>query len=137
MTLGDDVMRVLPDFRLAAQSLMVDTGIITRPGTGGGTIDPITGDFTPPASTSIYNGPCRVRRPSTAQEQEIVFGDVNVAVSRYVVNLPHDAPLIAIGDVFKLTVTDDPEILDVPMRVAVVVGKSMLMYRQIGLEVLE
>lgn len=123
--------------RALANELQGDTGIITRAGSGPGTIAPATAVYTPPAPTTIYNGQCRVRKPTTALEQEIVFGDVNVTVARYVVNLPYDAPLIEIGDVFTLTVSDDGEIRGVPMRVATVVGKSMLLYRQLGLEVIE
>lgn len=123
--------------RALAIQLQGDVGTVTRPGAIPGTIDPDTGVFTPPAATTVYDGQCRVRKPTTALEQEIVFGDVNVTVSRYVVSLPHDAPLMSIGDVFTLTATDDPEILGVPMRVAVVVGKSVLMYRHIGVEVIE
>lgn len=122
--------------RLLAVTLLLDQGTISRPGTGSGTIDPITGDFTPPAGSVVYSGPCRVRHP-TAQEQQIIFGDLNATRSRYTVDLPFDAPLIAVGDVFTLTATTDAEILDVPMRVATVIGKSVLMYRQLGLEVIE
>lgn len=122
--------------RALAVQLQGDTGTITRPATSSGTIDG-SGVYTPPSSTVVYTGPCRVRRPTTAQEQQIVFGDINVTVARFVVNLPYDAPHIAIGDVFKVTVTNDPQIVNVPMRVAVVIAKSVLMYRQLGLEVIE
>lgn len=136
MTLGDDVMSAVPDMRDAALSMLIDEGTISRPGTGGGTIDPVTGDYTPPAGTTIYDGRCRVRHP-TAQEQQVVFGDINTTVSRYTVDLPYDAPLVAVGDVFTLTSTADPELAGVPMRVASIVGKSVLIYRQLGLEVIE
>lgn len=136
MTLGDDVMSVVPDMREAAVTLLLDQGTISRPGTGSGTIDPITGDYTPPAGTTLYSGSCRVRHP-TAQEQQVVFGDINTTVSRYTVDLRYDAPLVEVGDVFTLTVTADPELADVPMRVASIVGKSVLIYRQLGLEVIE
>jgi hypothetical protein len=136
VTLGDDVMSVVPDFRLAAQSMMIDEGTIKRPGAGTGTLDPVTGDWTPAAGTTIYTGRCRVRRPD-AMQQQVVFGDISTTVSRYVVNLPSDSPLMAVGDVFTLTDSDDPEILDVPMRVVSVLGKSVLMYRQLGLEAIE
>lgn len=122
--------------RALAVQLQGDEGTITR-GVAGGTTNPVNGDWTPNPASVVYSGQCRVRRPSTAQEQEIVFGDVNVTVSRYVASLPHDAPLIAVNDTFTLTATEDPEILNVPMRVAIVVGKSVLMYRQLGLEVIE
>lgn len=122
--------------RALADQLQGDTGTITRPAATPGTIDG-SGVYTPNPSTTIYTGPCRVRKPTTALEQQIVFGDVNVTVARFIVNLPHDTPHVNIGDVFQLTVTDDPAILGVPMRVAVVVAKSVLMYRQLGLEVIE
>lgn len=128
---------MMQDGRQLAVTLLIDQGTITRPGTGAGTMDPVTGDYTPPASTLIYTGRCRVRRPSTAQEQELVFGDLNTTVSRYTVDLPFDAPPVDVNDVFTLTVTDDAEVLNVPMRVAAIVGKSVLMYRQLGLEVIE
>lgn len=128
---------MMQDGRQLAATMLIDEGTITRPGTGPGTIDPGTGDWTPPTSTSVYSGPCRVRRPSTAQEQELVFGDVNTTVSRYTVDLPHDAPLVAVDDVFMLIATNDPEVLNVAMRVVTVVGKSVLMYRQLGLEAVE
>jgi hypothetical protein len=121
--------------RRLAESLMIDTGTITR-GTGPGTVDPVTGDYTPGAATVVYAGACRVRKP-TAVEQQVVFGDTSATVSRYLVNVPVDAPLFQIGDVFTLTTTDDGELRDRPMRVATVVGKSVLMYRQLGLEVVE
>lgn len=136
MTLGDDVLSVVPDLRIAAQSMMIDEGTIKRPGTGTGTLDPVTGDWTPAAGTTIYTGRCRVRRPD-AQQQQVVFGDISTTISRFVVNLPSNAPLVAVGDVFTLTATDDPEILNVAMRVVSVVAKSVLMYRQLGLEVVE
>jgi hypothetical protein len=131
------VESLMQDGRQLAATLLLDTGTIIRPGTGPGTIDPGTGDWSPPTPTAIYNGRCRVRRPSTAQEQELVFGDVNTTVSRYTVDLPYDAPLVAVGDVFTLTVTNDPEIVNTPMRVMTIVGKSVLMYRQLGLEAVE
>lgn len=123
--------------RALADELQVDTGVITRAGSGPATIAPGTAVLTPAAPTTIYNGQCRVRKPTTALEQEIVFGDVNVTVSRFIANLPYDAPLIDIGDVFTLTASVDGEIRGVPMRVVTVVGKTVLMYRQLGLEVIE
>jgi hypothetical protein len=122
--------------RQLAVTLLVDVGTINRPGTGPGSIDPVTGDWTPPTSTSVYSGPCRVRRPDALSEQ-FVFGDISTTVSRFTVDLPHDCPLVAVGDVFTLTTTVDPEIAGVAMRVVSIVAKSVLMYRQLGLEIVE
>lgn len=127
---------LMQDGRRLAAELLIDEGTITRPGGGAGTIDPVTGDYTPSALSAVYSGACRVRKPD-AITQQVVFGDVSATVARYVVNLPYDAPLMQVGDVFTLTSSDDPEILNVGMRVASVVGKSALMYRQLGIEVIE
>ena len=135
MTLGDDVLSVVPEFRLAAQSMMCDRGTVSR-GAGGGTVDPATGVFTPGAATVVYSGVCRVRKPNEVEHQT-VFGDLNVTVTRYLVSLPFDVPLFAIGDVFIVGESADSEIVAVPMRVVAVVGKSVLLYRQLGVEVIE
>lgn len=129
---------IMQDGRRIARSLLVDQGTITRPGVGPGTIDPVSGDWTPPAATTIYTGDCRLRAASMmVREQLVVFGDISATLTRHIVSLPHDAPLVDIGDVFSLTVTEDPEILNVPMRVVAIVSKSILMYRQLGLELIE
>lgn len=131
-------LSIMQDGRRIARTLLVDQGTIKRPGGGSGTLDPVTGDWTPAAATTIYTGDCRVRAASTmVREQLIVFGDISTTVTRHIVSLPHDAPLVNIGDVFSLTATNDPEILNVAMRVVAVVSKSILMYRQLGLELIE
>ncbi len=127
---------MMQDGRQLAVLLLLDEGTLTRPGTTSGTIDPVTGDYTPSAGTVVYSGPCRVRKPGL-EALQLVFGDISTTVARYLVNLPHDAPLMQVGDVFTLTSSDDPEILGVGMRVVSVVGKSVLMYRQLGIEVIE
>jgi hypothetical protein len=128
---------MMQDGRQLAVTLLLDVGVIKRPGTGTGTLDPVTGDWTPPpGTTTVYSGRCRVRRPDALQQQ-VVFGDISATVSRYLVDLPFNVAPIAIGDVLTLTESDDPEILNVAMRVVSVVGKSVLMYRQLGLEVVE
>lgn len=118
-----------------AGQLMPDLGTVSR-GSGPGTIDPVTGVYTPGAASVAYSGKCRVRKPNQI-EQQTVFGDLSVTVIRYLVNVPFDAPLLQIGDVFVLGQTADHEIAGVPMRVTAVVAKSVLIYRQLGVEVIE
>lgn len=125
------------DGRQIARTLLLDVGTITRPGSGSGTLDPSSNDYTPPASTTIYTGACRVRKPTTGREEQIVFGDINTTITRHIVNLPVEAPIVNLGDVFTLTSTNDPQILNVALRVVAVVSKSVLMYRQLGLELIE
>lgn len=125
------------DGRQIARTMLVDVGSITRKATGPGTLDPVSGDWTPAAATTVYSGACRVRKPMTGREEQIVFGDINTTVTRHIVNLPSDAPIIDLGDVFALTSTNDPQVLNVPMRVVSVTSKTVLMYRQLGLELIE
>lgn len=132
-----DVAGLAEAGRAIASDLQQDNGTITRKGAGSGVLNPVSGVFSPPAATTVYSGQCRVRKPTTAMEQEIVFGDINTTVSRFIVNLPYDAPIVDIDDVFTLTASDDSQILGVPMRVATIVGKSVLMYRQLGVEVID
>lgn len=123
------------DGRQFAQTLMPDLGTISR-GSGSGTVDPVTGVYTPGVAVVVYSGCCRVRKPNQV-EQQTVFGDLSVTVSRYLVNVPFDAPLLQKGDVFVLGQTADGELRGVPMRVTVVGGKSVLVFRQLGVEVIE
>lgn len=131
------VLSIMRDGRQIARTLLVDEGTITRKGAGAGTLDSVTGDWTPAAATTVYSGACRVRKPATGREEQIVFGDINTTVTRHIVNLPSDAPIIDLGDVFALTSTNDPQILNVAMRVVSVTSKTVLMYRQLGLELIE
>lgn len=121
--------------RQLALTLLVDEGTLTRPGEGG-TIDPVTGDWTPASAATVYDGPCRVRKPDGIAQQ-VVFGDVNTTVERFLVDLPVDVALLNVGDVFTATLSADPELVGRSMRVVAIVAKSVLMYRQAGLEAVE
>ena len=53
--------------RIAAESLMVDTCTITKPGTGQGPLNPDTGKYDAPAPVVVYSGKCRVQVPNVAE----------------------------------------------------------------------
>jgi Family of unknown function (DUF6093) len=59
--IGYDIAAALPGLRAQAESLMLDTCTITRAGTGQGVWNETTGSYDPPASTTVYTGPCKVQ----------------------------------------------------------------------------
>lgn len=83
--LGHDIAAALPELRAHAESLMVDSCIVTRGGEP--TWDDATGTYTPGAATTVYEGKCRLRNaapaPQTADAGETVW-----AVDLVVVSLP-------------------------------------------------
>ncbi len=136
MSLGDDIALALPDWRIQAASIMGDTATIRGPGAGDGTIDPATGNWTPPTGSVVYTGPCRVR-PPTGQEQSMVFGDDEVTRTRYVVVIPYDAPPVTLGSVVTVDESDDPMLDARALRVTHVPMASYLIARKLGAEIVE
>lgn len=136
MSLGDDVRQMVPEFRSAAVSLLADFGRIDRPGAGG-TIDPVTGVFTPAADSLVYEGPCRVRMQARSSEEADVFGDTSVTTTRVLISFPYDIPDVEIDDVVIITESDDPHIGGRSFRVVAVPSSTFLMYREVGAEVVE
>ena len=118
--------------REASASAMPDTGTITR-GSSGGTLNATTGVWTPGAATTIYTGAMRLRAP-TATETTALFGDEDVTKQRYVLTLPHDAPLPSIDDRVSVTVSADDEIDGLSFRIVSVSLGSWQIDRRCGLE---
>lgn len=125
----------LTELREMASAALPDTGTVTRPGTGG-TLDPVTGDWTPNAGTVTYTGRMRIRG-ATAQDSDIVFGDTEVSTSRMIGVLPHNAPEIHVDDVITVNTSSDIHIAARAFRVRVVAHHSYLTDRRLGLEIVE
>lgn len=117
--------------RRLAESLMVDEAQIFR--SGGLVLDPDTGNLTP-SVTTVYDGVCRVRAPNLA-EQTAIFGGTVATTIRYVVSIPWTAPAIKIGDVVKLTATEDPQLAEMELRIVSVNASTYVMRRTLGAEV--
>ena len=62
MSLADDVAAVLPELRAQAEARMTDTVRIARGGTP--VFDETTGTYTP-GTTTVYEGPCRLKLSSS------------------------------------------------------------------------
>lgn len=135
MVLGLDVASQVPFWRQEAESLMVDTGSISRPGEGG-TLDPVTGLWTPTPAAVVHTGPCRLRQPNTA-EQEVVFGDELVTRQRWLVDFPHTVTEGRIGDVITITASDDPEAEARSFRIVAESAMTYNLYREYACEAIE
>ena len=99
MSLVDDLLRALPVFRAEAESLMLDTCTITRPGPPA--TDPITGDVTN-TPTTVYTGKCKVQSKDSATATPEAGEHTFTVVSRQV-HIPANAADVQDGDVVTLT----------------------------------
>lgn len=91
----------------AGDAGLPDTCTITRAGTGDGTLDEF-GNWTPPASTTVY-GPdadCRVQAMPT-DNKTVVVGDEVVTLHRYRVGIRSDAAQVLVDDVLTVTASED------------------------------
>lgn len=113
---------VLNAGRSAHLQLMLDGCEITRGGER--TWDPETGAYTDLPPAVVYTGQCRVKPASVGDDADA--GEQLVALRRYTVELPYDAPApVEVGDVFTTTATSDPWLPGVPLTVvAVELGTS-------------
>ncbi|ERI39184.1 hypothetical protein M707_02725 [Arthrobacter sp. AK-YN10] len=113
MSLVDDVLAALPGMRAAAESLMLDTCTVHRPG------EPITdsdGNVTP-SLTLLYTGPCKIQQ-TLAQSSNPVAGGHQYTVQ----DTRWDTPVLSVpfevDDV--VTITDavlDPQLTGRVFRV--------------------
>ena len=99
MTFAEDVIGTLPFLRAQAESLMVDTCTIARPGEP--VTDPDTGNVTD-SNTPVYSGICKVQSKDSSVATPDVAGASFVVVSRQV-HIPAGAADVKNGDVVTVT----------------------------------
>lgn len=93
--------------RVAAESRMVDSCVITRPGLSSGPVDPATGRRIAAVSSDVYAGQCnveelRVQNPSPSG----VAADFPVSMTA-TLRVPAMGPSIQVQDVVVLTAAPD------------------------------
>lgn len=120
--LGDDIAQALPYLRAQAESLMIDTCTISRPGAGKGQFNEATGKYDAPARVTIYGpgvephrGKCQlVIQSVTNASSSSNAGDRTAVVQGDVLKLPVDGTgTVSIGDVAKIvTSPTDPDLVD-------------------------
>lgn len=121
--------------RETSESAMPDTLLITR-SVSTGSLDPVTGIWTPDPPVTVHDGPGRIRPPS-AQEIEVLFGGEEVTKQRYVGTVPWDSGPYQVDDRAVFVVSSDPDVADVSLRVITVSVSSWLIDRRLGLETVE
>ena len=109
VTLGEAIARKLPRLRAEAESMMVDTCRVTHTATGTW----VGGVFTPGATSTIYQGRCRLRRPAAAP-QVTEAGETTWAVDTLVLSLPMAAGPDDTGDPAAVADGHDVEMLTSP-----------------------
>lgn len=121
--------------RETSELAMPDTLLITRP-VSTGSLDPVTGIWTPDPPVTVHDGPGRIRPPSP-QEIEVLFGGEEVTKQRYVGTVPWDSGPFEVDDHVVITAGSDPGVADVSLRVVTVSVGSWLIDRRLGLETVE
>jgi hypothetical protein len=99
VALVDDILAALPSFRVAANSLMLDECLITRPGIP--VTDPDSGDVTNTPVT-VYTGKCKVQSKDSATSSPEAGEHTFTVVSRQV-HIPANAADVQDGDVVTIT----------------------------------
>jgi hypothetical protein len=129
-TLGPDVAR----FRSMARRSMRDRCRITRPTADqAGTLDEITGVWTPAAAPAVYDGPCRAR-PASLTETETMFGGEPSTLQRFVVVIPYDAAEVRRGDRVAIVESGDGQLGDRRLGVIAVSARSDPVDRRLACE---
>jgi hypothetical protein len=108
--------------RRFAEEQMVDEGTITRDGAS--VLNPTTGLREPTAASTVYAGKCRLRTP-TAQELEVLFGEQQVTLSRYMLDVPHTTRGVRVDDVVTMTLTEDSDAEVLPLRIVAVTAETI------------
>lgn len=114
-----DIAPLLTAGRLAHQQLMVDACTIDRPSAP--TLDRVTSQLTPGASTRLYTGACRVKPQRIPRAENA--GERLEVVGRYELALPfsaHPASPLQVGDLVTITATGDQRLVGQPMAVMAV-----------------
>ena len=111
---------------------MADTATVSRPGAS--VFDPETGNMTSTSST-VWRGRCRLRQPTNV-EREVMFGDRQVSIFRFVIDVPHEVAAVRSGDVVTLR-TSDPLAAVREFRVISVSSETFTLHRSLGCEVVE
>ena len=94
--------------------LGADTVTITRPATPGAW-DPSTGIVNQSPATVIWTGPATINPSANPSGGDAVGQDIHT--TRLDVAISHHTPDIEIGDIVTATVSTDPHLLGVPLRV--------------------
>jgi hypothetical protein len=116
---------LLADARTAAEAIMVDSCVITAPGS-----DPVfdenTGRYSSTGGATLYTGPCKRQSASRTFEQTAASGGRVFVEGRDQVHIPVGAPRIPAGSLVLVTAAPyEPHSVGVRLRVNGPQGKSL------------
>lgn len=114
MSLAADVSAILPFLRAQAESLMVDTCVIERPGPS--VMDPVTGKVKP-SYTPVYSGKCKLQQ-TLAQPSSREAGGALYTAQDTRLDLPVGVGPVAVDDrVTMVSAANTPAIPGTVFRV--------------------
>lgn len=99
---------------------MLDTCAVVRPGAGAATIDPDTGQMTPPAPVTVYSGRCTLRVPALADQPQ--RDDTALTESKPTLVVPLGEGPFQLGDVVTITAVWDGNVNRVAGRSWRIIG---------------
>jgi hypothetical protein len=135
--IADEVARVLPDLRAAAESLMTDECTISRAGVGAPVLDVDTGVLVDPTAVVVYEGPCRVQVASSLDVRAVDFGGQAVNLNRVQVSIPVADDEVRAQDVVVITdAANDPQLVGRRFTVRGAEAKSHATVRRLECELL-
>lgn len=103
MTAADQYAAAMVQLTAARTGQMRDTGTATRPADVGQTpVLDADGNVTVPDGEPVYDGPCTISDPTTAQRGDRTSNDQSGVPDERVLKVPHSADLRP-GDLFTMT----------------------------------
>lgn len=115
-------------FRGVGQRDFRSTCTITRPGAGERVFDPDANAYTDPTPTSVYTGPCKVRRTDRSGN-DTQAGEQTLRLQDLEVTLPADTA-VAEGDVVTIDSSPDPALVDKTLRITDVLSDDQQVNRR-------
>lgn len=120
--------------RTAAERLMVDKCIVTRPSSGAPVWNEDTMGYDLPPGSTIYSGPCRVQL-SAAMANTPEAGERVLAVQRSTVSVPMLVTGVQVDDVVTVTASaHDPDLVGNTYRVRSLFAKTHATARRLEVE---
>lgn len=111
--------------------LMRSTVRITRPDTTRAW-DDVTGQYTEPSRTEVYEGPAQFKPRSVQPAGLDVLASAETATGGYELCLPHDVPPIDVADAVEVLTSDDAWLIGRRLPVATVeVGAENATHRSV------
>lgn len=113
---------------------MLDACTITRGG-GDPTFDPNTGNYSTPASSTIYSGACEVQISDGLNAQTTEAGGQVVTERRVTLKVPMSVENVQVDDIATITASAlDPDLVGQTFRVAATFAKSFATSRRLQVE---